>query len=80
MKFPRAEDGTHARRPTRGLDLARVMCPEGGGLEFCWRLRLALAEKEIALLDRLFVTELLGGGPSGRIAGATAIHSRTGAF
>ena len=80
MKFPRAEDGTHARRPTRGLDLARVMCPEGGGLEFCWRLRLALAEKGIALLDRLFVTGLLGGGPSGRIAGATAIHSRTGAF
>ena len=79
MKFPRAADGTHIRRPTRGLDLARVMCPEGGGLEFCWRLRLTLAEKGVALLDRLFVTGLLG-GPSGRIVGATAIHSRTGAF
>ncbi|HTV36223.1 MAG TPA: FAD-binding protein [Xanthobacteraceae bacterium] len=79
MKFPRAADGNYARRPTRGLDLARVMCPEGGGLEFCWRLRLALAEKGVKLLDRLFVTGLLG-GPSGRIVGATAIHSRTGAF
>lgn len=79
IKFPRIEDGTHARRPTRGLDLARVMCPEGGGLEYCWRLRLALAEKGVALLDRLFVTGLLT-GPSGRIVGATAIHTRTGAF
>jgi succinate dehydrogenase/fumarate reductase flavoprotein subunit len=80
MKFPRTVDGLHARRPTRGLDLARVMCPEGGGLEFCWRLRLALAEKGIALLDRLFVTGLIGGGPSERVVGVTAIHSRTGAF
>jgi succinate dehydrogenase/fumarate reductase flavoprotein subunit len=79
MKFPRAADGSYACRPTRGLDLARVMCPEGGGLEFCWRLRLALAEKGVALLDRLFVTGLIG-GLSGRIVGATAIHSRTGAF
>lgn len=79
MKFPRAADGEYERRPTRGLDLARVMCPEGGGLEFCWRLRLALAEKGVALLDRLFVTGLLG-GPSGRIVGATAIHTRTGAL
>ena len=79
MKFPRNADGKYARRPTRGLDLARVMCPDGGGLEYCWRLRLALEEKGVALLDRLFVTGLLG-GPSGRIAGATAIHSRTGEF
>ena len=79
MKFPRTVDGEYARRPTRGLDLARVMCPEGGGLEFCWRLRLALEEKGVALLDRLFVTGLVG-GPSGRIVGATAIHSRTGEF
>jgi succinate dehydrogenase/fumarate reductase flavoprotein subunit len=79
MKFPRDPDGKHTRRPTRGLDLARVMCPDGGGLEFCWRLRLALAEHGVSLLDRLFVTGLLG-GPSGRIVGATAIHTRTGAF
>ena len=49
MKFPRTVDGKYARRPTRGLDLARVMCPEGGGLEYCWRLRLALEEKGVAL-------------------------------
>jgi len=79
MKFPRAENGAYFRRPTRGLDLARVMSPEGGGLEFCWRLRFGLAEKGVALLDRLFVTGLVG-GPSGRIVGATAIHTRTGAF
>src|SRR4030095_15957536 len=42
MHFHRAGDGSYARRPTRGLDLARVLYPEGGGLEFCWRLRLAL--------------------------------------
>src|SRR5215475_3609313 len=80
MTFHQAADGSYARRPTRGLDLARVLYPEGGGLEFCWRLRLALAEKGIALLDRLFVTGLIGGGPSGPVVGATAIHSRTGAF
>jgi succinate dehydrogenase/fumarate reductase flavoprotein subunit len=79
MKFARNADGKYARRPTRGLDLARVMCPDGGGLEYCWRLRLALEEKGVALLDRLFVTGILG-GPSGRIVGATAIHSRTGEF
>jgi succinate dehydrogenase/fumarate reductase flavoprotein subunit len=79
MRFPRTSEGKYERRPTRGLDLARVMCPEGGGLEFCWRLRLALAEKGVALLDRMFVTGLLG-EPSGRIVGATAIHTRTGAF
>ena len=33
----------------------------------------------MALLDRLFVTGLIGGA-SGRIAGPTAIHSRTGEF
>ena len=35
MVFPREPDGSYVRRPTRGLDLARVMHPEGGGLEFC---------------------------------------------
>jgi len=79
MKFPRAGDGTFLRRPTRGLDLARVMSPEGGGLEFCWRLRLGLAEKGVTLLDRLFVTGLLR-GPSDSVVGATAIHTRTGEF
>ena len=34
MTFGREEDGSYKRRPTRGLNLARVMYPEGGGLEF----------------------------------------------
>src|SRR5262249_19010288 len=68
-----------ARRPTRGLDLARVLYPEGGGLEFCWRLRLALEREGVQLRDRIFVTGLLRGA-EGRITGAVGIHSRTGTF
>ena len=34
MHFGRDEAGAYKRRPTRGLNLARVMYPEGGGLEF----------------------------------------------
>jgi succinate dehydrogenase/fumarate reductase flavoprotein subunit len=79
LVYPRESDGSYIRRPVRGLNLSRVMYPEGGGLEFCWRLRLALEHEGVQLLDRLFVTGLLG-GPSGRIVGVTAIHSRTGAF
>jgi succinate dehydrogenase/fumarate reductase flavoprotein subunit len=79
MKFHRASDGSYARRPTRGLDLARVMYPEGGGLEFCWRLRLALAQEGVDLVDRVFVTGLLR-ADDGRIVGAAGIHSRTGEF
>src|SRR5262249_14256250 len=59
MRFHRGEDGHYLRRPTRGLDLARVMYPEGGGLEFCWRLRLALEAEGVELLDRIFVTGLV---------------------
>jgi succinate dehydrogenase/fumarate reductase flavoprotein subunit len=80
MKFHRADDGSYARRPTRGLDLARVMYPEGGGLEFCWRLRLALETEGVQLLDRIFVTGLLRAADDGRIVGAAGIHSRTGVF
>src|SRR5262245_16322699 len=79
MTFHRADDGSYARRPTRGLDLARVMYPEGGGLEFCWRLRLALDAEGVELLDRIFVTGLLRAS-DGRVAGAVGIHSRTGQF
>jgi succinate dehydrogenase/fumarate reductase flavoprotein subunit len=79
MKFGRDEAGRYARRPTRGLDLARVMYPEGGGLEFAWLLRRALDAEGVQLLDRYFVTGLLGGG-SGRIAGAVGIQSRSGEF
>jgi succinate dehydrogenase/fumarate reductase flavoprotein subunit len=79
MKFHRSEDGGYARRPTRGLDLARVLHPEGGGLEFCWRLRLALEAEGVALHDRIFVTGLMR-GDGGRVTGAVGVHSRTGAF
>jgi succinate dehydrogenase/fumarate reductase flavoprotein subunit len=79
MKFARDEDGSYKRRPTRGLNLARVMYPEGGGLEFSWLLRRALEAEGVQLIDRLFVTGLLGGG-TGRIAGAVGINSRSGVF
>ena len=79
MKFARKEDGRYKRRPTRGLDLARVMYPEGGGLEFSWLLRRALETEGVQLVDRLFVTGLLRGG-TGHVVGAAGIHSRTGAF
>ena len=80
MKFHRADDGSYARRPTRGLDLARVMYPEGGGLEFCWRLRLALEAEGVELRDRIFVTGLLRAADDRRIVGAVGVHSRTGVF
>src|SRR4029078_5058267 len=41
MHFGRDEAGAYKRRPTRGLDLARVVYPEGGGVEFAGNARLA---------------------------------------
>jgi succinate dehydrogenase/fumarate reductase flavoprotein subunit len=79
MHFGRDEAGLYKRRPTRGLDLARVMYPEGGGLEFAWKLRLALERDGVQLIDRLFITGLMRGG-SDRITGAVGINSRTGEF
>ena len=79
MVFARDEDGRYKRRPTRGLDLARVMYPEGGGLEFAWKLRRALEADGVRLIDRLFITGLMRGG-SDRITGAVGINSRTGEF
>jgi succinate dehydrogenase/fumarate reductase flavoprotein subunit len=79
MTFARDEHGAYKRRPTRGLDLARVMYPEGGGLEFAWKLRLAAERGGVQLIDRLFVTGLMRGG-SERIVGAVGINSRTGEF
>jgi succinate dehydrogenase/fumarate reductase flavoprotein subunit len=79
MKFGREPDGSYARRPTRGLDLARVMYPDGGGLEFCWLLRRALEQEGVQLIDRLFVTGLLR-NDDGRIVGAAGINSRSGEF
>src|SRR5215470_4170394 len=78
MKFGRDEHGVYKRRPTRGLDLARVMYPEGGGLEFAWLLRRALEAEGVQLIDRLFVSALLG-GPE-RVHGAVGVNSRTGRF
>jgi succinate dehydrogenase/fumarate reductase flavoprotein subunit len=79
MSFGRNEDGSYKRRPTRGLDLARVLYPEGGGLEFGWKLRRALETEGVQLLDRIFITGLLGGGLD-RVKGAVGINSRTGEF
>ena len=62
MHFGRDEAGAYKRRPTRGLDLARVMYPEGGGLEFAWKLRRALERDGVQLIDRLFITGLMRGG------------------
>ncbi len=79
MVFGRDETGHYKRRPTRGLDLARVLYPEGGGLDFAWKLRRALEAEGVQLIDRLFITGLMGGG-SGRVTGATGINSRDGRF
>jgi succinate dehydrogenase/fumarate reductase flavoprotein subunit len=78
MNFHRSADGSYARRPTRGLDLARVMYPDGGGLEFCWLLRRALEPIGVELIDRLFITGLLRDGE--RVVGAVGIDSRSGQF
>jgi succinate dehydrogenase/fumarate reductase flavoprotein subunit len=79
MKFPHNPDGTYQRRPTRGLDLARVLHPDGGGLVFCWQLRRALEDAGVFLLDRIFVTGLMRDA-SGHVTGAVGVHSRTGQF
>jgi succinate dehydrogenase/fumarate reductase flavoprotein subunit len=79
MVFGRDGEGAYVRRPTRGLDVARVLHPDGGGLEFCWLLRRALEQEGVQLIDRLFVTGLLRDA-DGRVTGAVGINSRTGAF
>ena len=79
MTFPRNPDGSYMRRPTRGLDLARVLHPDGGGLEFCWHLRRALENEGVELIDRLFITGLLRDN-DGRVIGACGVNSRTGEF
>ena len=83
LQFPKDENGRYIRRPTRGLDDTRVLCPVGGGLEFCWRLRRGLEAEGVQILDRIFVTGLMHGrnaGRGGAIVGAVGIHSRTGEF
>ena len=78
MKFERDAHGHYVRRPTRGLDLARVLYPDGGGLEFSWLLRRALESAGVQLLDRIFITGLLR--DQDRVTGAVGIHGRTGEF
>ena len=77
--FPKDEKGRYIRRPTRGLDETRVLCPVGGGMEFSWRLRRGLEAKGVRILDRIFVTGLMK-GRGDAIVGAVGIHSRTGEF
>ncbi len=79
LVFPKDSEGRYVRRPTRGLDDTRVLCPVGGGLEFCWRLRRGLEAEGVQILDRIFVTGLMRGRGEG-IVGAVGIHSRSGAF
>lgn len=79
VAFPHDEQGNYIRRPTRGLDSARLIGAVGGGLEFCWRLRLGLEAEGVQILDRIFITGLMR-GTGDRIIGAVGVHSRTGAF
>src|ERR1700730_592588 len=76
--FPKEQNNRYVRRPTRGLDAARLILPDGGGMELCWRLRCALEMEGVQLLDRIFITGLMR--PNGRVAGAVGLHSRSGAF
>ena len=78
MKFERDGHGHYVRRPTRGLDLARVLYPAGGGLEFSWLLRRALEDAGVRLMDRIFITGLIR--EQDRVIGAVGIHGRTGEF
>lgn len=79
LDFARDAAGSYVRRPTRGLRHARVMHPEGGGLEFCWKMRQAIEAAGVRIIDRVFVTGLLKSS-SDAVTGAIGIHSRTGEF
>lgn len=78
LEFPK-ENGKFVRRPTRGLRVAQVLKPLGGGLEFCWRLRQALEQEGIEFVERVFVTDLLR-DERGGVAGAVGVDGRTGEF
>lgn len=79
VEFQKDRNGQYIRRATRGLELARLQSPVGGGLEFCWRLRRHLEEKGINFVDRVFITGLMKSGGD-RVTGAVGVHSRTGIF
>lgn len=78
LQFPK-ENGKFVRRPTRGLRVARVLKPVGGGLEFCWVLRKALEREGVQLVEGVFITDLLKDGDD-RVAGAVGVNGRTGEF
>lgn len=84
LEFPKDGIGSYVRRPTRGLDATRVMSPEGGGMELCWRLRRGLEAAGVQILDRIFVTGLMrgrrAGAPGDAVIGAVGVHSRSGEF
>jgi succinate dehydrogenase / fumarate reductase, flavoprotein subunit len=79
VQFHRDDKGDYIRRPTRGLDSAQLIGAVGGGLEFCWRLRLGLEAEGVQILDRIFITGLMH-GTGERIVGAVGVHTRTGDF
>jgi succinate dehydrogenase/fumarate reductase flavoprotein subunit len=79
LEWPKNEDGSFYRRPTRGLKDTRVMYPKGGGMEFSWKLKEAIEEEGVDILDRFFVTGLMK-GDTNRVTGAVGVHSRTGEF
>jgi succinate dehydrogenase/fumarate reductase flavoprotein subunit len=78
LEYPK-DNGKFIRRPTRGLELIRVLKPNGGGLEFCWALRKALEKEGVAIVEQIFVTDLLS-DESGSIAGAVGVNCRTREF
>ena len=78
LVFPK-EDGRFIRRPTRGLKVTKVLKPDGGGLEYCWRLRKALEAEGVDLVERVFITDLAR-DDGGRVTGALGVDGRTGEF
>jgi succinate dehydrogenase/fumarate reductase flavoprotein subunit len=78
LEYPK-ENGKFIRRPTRGLEVIRVLKPNGGGLKFCWALRKALEKEDVSIIEQVFITDLLL-DESGNLAGAVGLHSRTGQF
>ena len=78
MKFHRADDGSYARRPTRGLDLARVHIRRAAGSNIAGGCGLRSKPKGCSSSTASSCRP-----PArlrGRIVGAAGIHSRTGAF
>jgi succinate dehydrogenase/fumarate reductase flavoprotein subunit len=78
LSYPK-KDGKFVRRPTRGLRFVKVLKPEGGGLEFCWKMRQAAEREGVRIIERIFITGLIR-DEAGQAAGAVGIDGRTGEF